>query len=288
MGEPFRPGVKLGGQSKLRLFLKGNDDLVGSLLPVEKANPGGAIRELVRSRCRGACDLELTHESCARSDLLLQQIEADHVPDEVKGLAAQGDGGTAWADMPTRLGTSPVDICVLSLEPDIGRALWRHRETGYLVDPPARWGDDWPAPKRAWFADRFEPVGQIPVEQWKEKFIRLVRILKERTGAHIIVYNCSTFDPGDRVHNYRGVEGGLGLRAHRFNLALIEISALEGISIIDVDRLIGEAGAGRHVLAPLRYSAGGFELIRAEFLRVLEDIGFFESRPLVMQVGQAR
>ena len=127
-------------------------------------------------------------------------------------------------------------------------------------------------------------AGELPERlcQFKENFIRLIKAVKERLDAHIIVYNRSSMDPDDHTHNYHGLEETLALRIHKFNLALMEISVLEGISIIDVDRLTAEfdGRGGRHALKALHFT------ICQEFLRVLEDIGFFENRPLVMQMGR--
>jgi hypothetical protein len=66
----------------------------------------------------------------------------------------------------------------------------------------------------------------------------------------------------------------------------MELSVREGISVIDVERLVAEHGASRHVLQAGRYSPQVNQAICQELLRVLEDIGFFEDRPLVMQVGR--
>jgi hypothetical protein len=122
----------------------------------------------------------------------------------------------------------------------------------------------------------------------KENLARLIRTVKERLDAHVLICNVSTVDPDDQVHNYHGRGDTWALRAHKFNLALMELSVLEGISLIDVERLVAEHGGYRHVLHAGRYSREVHEAIRREFLRVLEDIGFFEDRPLVMQVGRGK
>ena len=78
------------------------------------------------------------------------------------------------------------------------------------------------------------------------------------------------------------------LRLHKLGLALLELSIQEGISLIDVDRQLAELGAQRHVRAAGRYSEEAYQTIGREFVRVLEDIGFFENRPLIQQLGQRR
>jgi hypothetical protein len=158
---------------------------------------------------------------------------------------------------PSRIFTEESDVLVLSLLPEITR--------------PLRQGES-----------------SINVSEFKASFLRLVREMKERQGAHIIAYNCSTYDPKDQTSNYHNVEDTVSLRAHKFNLALIEISIQEGISIIDVDRLIADLSGEKHVTKVFSYSADACQAICREFVRVLEDIGFFEDRPLVPQLGQKR
>jgi hypothetical protein len=125
-----------------------------------------------------------------------------------------------------------------------------------------------------------------PEVQSKENLARLIRGVKERLDAHVLICNVSTVDPQDQVHNYHGRPDTWALRAHKFNLALMELSVQEGISVIDVERLVAEHGASRHVLQAGCYSPQVNQAICQELLRVLEDIGFFEERPLVMQVGR--
>lgn len=122
-------------------------------------------------------------------------------------------------------------------------------------------------------------------DQVAEQLRSVVRALRDRLGAHVLVFNCSTVDPDHRISNYRGLaEEPVSIRAHRLNLALVGLSATEGISIIDVDRVLAELGAGPHVTHVLDYSPEACDAICREVLRVLADYGFFEERPLVMQV----
>ena len=280
--------AKMGGQPVLRVLLKGDDDLADSLL-----GPGGGgrepargLREVVTERYGGAFAVELDREPGARSDLLLQQAEGAAAP-----ASWRGDGMGEWARAalappPTQFLNRPRDVVVLSLQPDLVRTLWRHRESGYLVDPPPGLPEAWGDAQKQWFSGQFAPTGLLPVAEFKENFSRLIRVVKERLGAHVLVFNCSTLDPDDDTCNYHGREDTLALRTHRFNLALMEISMEEGISIIDVERLISEMGGGQHVIGILRYSGAACEEIYQECLRVLADIAFFESRPLIMQVGR--
>jgi hypothetical protein len=123
-------------------------------------------------------------------------------------------------------------------------------------------------------------------DEFRNALQAVVRMLKDDVGCHVIVQNACSVDPDDRTINYHGIEDPLSLRIHRLNLRLLELSMLEGISILDVDRIVAELGAGKHVTKVLDYSAEACEAIARELVRVLADYGFFEQRPLVLQLGR--
>jgi hypothetical protein len=115
----------------------------------------------------------------------------------------------------------------------------------------------------------------------------VIRTLKREVGAHLIFLNASTVDPDDLTSNYHGLrEQTFSLKAHQLDTVLMELSFAHGISIVDADRLLAELGASNHVVGPLSYSPEACRALCAELARILEDYGFFEERPLVMQVGQ--
>ena len=130
-------------------------------------------------------------------------------------------------------------------------------------------------------------TAEIPAQEFKQSLLDQVQRIKQELNAHVIVYNCSSVDPDDKVYNYRGIPDTFQIRVHRANLVLMQISQLEGISIIDVERIVGQLAGDKVVKGPLDYTDEGYAAMGREFLRVLEDIGFFENRPLVMQIGQA-
>jgi hypothetical protein len=177
-------------------------------------------------------------------------------------------------------------VVVFSLQPEVAHTLWRHRQSGYLVYRPPQWPQLATHEQKESFSEQFTPTGLLDVDQFRKNYIALIAAVKDRLDAHTVVFNCSSIDPESHVYNYHGREDDLALRAHKFGLALIELSIQEGISVIDVDRQVAEMGGQRHVVGACRYSDDAYEAIGREFLRVLEDIGFFENRPLIMQVGQ--
>lgn len=281
--------VKMGGEKKtLRIFIQESSDITNSLLSLKQ---GGqkldlGLHDLIHQKYHGLFNLEIIRDPIGRSDLVVQQPGV--IPEELLRYKLDGENSISCQFEPL-LFEEQVDVVVFSLQPEITCPLWRHRQKDALFCPPPDWEKRWTPMQKQWFQEQFSPIGLIQVQQFKENFVRLIRAIKERLHAHIIVYNCSSVDLEDQTYNYYNRQNDvLSLRIHKFNFALIEISTSEGISIIDVDRLIAELGGERHVMKYLSYSKEACYAICLEFQRVLEDIGFFENRPLLMQIGQRR
>lgn len=120
----------------------------------------------------------------------------------------------------------------------------------------------------------------------KADLVAVIDLIKEKVGAHVLVANASTLDPTEEVFNYHDTVGEpISLRAQRLDLMLVGVSHDEGVSIIDIDRKIAELGGAKGVTAMLDYSEAGCETIAVEIVRVMDDYGFFDDRPLVPQLG---
>jgi hypothetical protein len=116
--------------------------------------------------------------------------------------------------------------------------------------------------------------------------VAAIGLIKEKVGAHVLIANASTLDPDHEVFDYHNLsDEPMSLRAHRLDLMLIGVSHSEGISVIDVDRIIAEVGGAKGVTAVLDYSVLGCQAIAAEIVRVIADYGFFDDRPLLAQAG---
>ncbi|MEN8238284.1 MAG: hypothetical protein ABFR53_03670 [Actinomycetota bacterium] len=124
------------------------------------------------------------------------------------------------------------------------------------------------------------------VRRIEADLVAVIDLIKEKVGAHVLVANASTLDPIQSTFNYHDIDDEpVSLRAHRLDLMLVGVSHTEGISVIDVDRKIAELGGVTGVLAALDYSEAGCRIIAEEIVRVIEDYGFFDDRPLLVQVG---
>lgn len=270
---------KMGGKPVLHLLVIGGPDLSCALWGGEEPESRPRhLQGLLDARYEGAFRVEATFEPMPRSDVLLQALAGTEVPEELRPLALVD------ADLVRRLSSAEPDVVAISVQPDIINPGWRHRGTGYLAATPPAPSEDGRDQTEA--PEGFAPLGLLDPDASQANLQRLIRTVKERWGAHLVLLNCSSIDPADQVHTYFGRDDTLAVRIHRFNLALIALSASEGVSVVDVDRIIAELGGDRHVPEALRYSDPACREIAEEFLRVLEDLGFFDERPLVPQIGR--
>ena len=135
---------------------------------------------------------------------------------------------------PSLLLAPDIDVIVFSTQAEITKNLWQSRETGYLVDIYENWEYQLSEVEKQEFQQHFSPTGLLSIEESQTNFSQLVQLLKEKTNAYIICYNCCDFDPSDRTTNYHNIGETLRLRIQKLNLALLKLSIQKGISIIDV------------------------------------------------------
>ena len=279
--------LRMGGKERLRVFLKGNQDLADLIL---SRSHGGQVldqglSDLILDKTDGACRVDIIQEPSGCSDLVVRDMgSATPAVLREQGL----DDVFMKAQFNSRVFSEPdIDLVLFSLHPDVVLSRWRHRGQGYTVGPPSGWEETWSPTQQAWFREEFEPQAPLGPEEFREGLTSFVQEIKDRGGAHIIVLNCSSLDPAAPVYNYHGLdEDTLSVRVHKLNLALMEVSALEGISILDIDRIIAEMGGDEHVSSALQYSPRACQAICREAMVMMDDIGFFEHRPLVMQIGK--
>jgi hypothetical protein len=176
-----------------------------------------------------------------------------------------------------QFGEFPKNVVVLSTGSDLVRTMYRHRQHGYLVDPGGFWQNQLldkvlPDPSVAtWFKENFESIGRISVEEFTGNYERIIRILKEEVGAHVIVYNSLLLDPGNPTHNYQLLKRAPAIRRREFHLALIELSARLDFHILDVDRVLKRQGV-REQVDFAHFSTEGLLPIAAEAYRILKDL----------------
>ncbi len=261
----------------LRLFVKGNRDVMDALLLLQTGSAGVKdVSDPVDWAHRNRFDFQIFHETGARADLILQSL--GEVPAEIYKQGFSRDCDWIVAQFGSRLFDEQIDAVVLAMQPSVVDELWRQREQNYLFCPESGWKDNWSPAQRQWLKDSFLPMGLMQAGEFECGLRLLVQAIREHSNAPVLVFNCSSVDPSDTTFRYGGVVGeSWSVRAQKFNLALVRVSAEEGVSIIDVDRIVGELGAGRHVEEFGRYSEDASRAICRECVRVMEDIGVFQN-----------
>jgi hypothetical protein len=104
------------------------------------------------------------------------------------------------------------------------------------------------------------------------------------TGTRIVAISAATVDPTRTSRAAREQER----TAHELDLVLFELSIAEGISVLDVDRIVAELGGRDHLDGFLDYGTVALDRITAGLVAIVEDYGFLEERPLLPQVGAKR
>ena len=122
-------------------------------------------------------------------------------------------------------------------------------------------------------------------ESFREDFARFVGLVKP-SGATIVAVNGSTVDPSDRVFSYATAPITPPLVIHQYNLELIRLSMLDGISVLDADRVVSQEGGNENVAALFDYGAPVLRVILDELAMILEEYGWFDDRPILAQRGQ--
>jgi hypothetical protein len=260
----------------LRIFARGNVDVRDSLL---WSRVGGelqwnGINEILRVRHPGTV-AKVRHETCSRLDLI--PLPGEQLPGPPPDLARRFPSGAHPLDRQhlTAMYDLPADVVVLSMQSAITNALVRHRREGWLLLPDEL--ETWEPGPLAELKRDFENAGLAPMAEVFSRLERLVPAVEERLGAHVLVYNLSPVVPGERIHSWVGAEESLALRVRRFNLALAELSATLGFSIVDVERICACAGASRVKVDLFHLTAEGYRLVAEEVVRILEERGWFES-----------
>lgn len=256
---------------RLNLLAKGNLDVHDSLhsLVIDGQVRWNGVNTLLRER-KSPVTIRIRHETSTGSEAVLA---ADGiVPEELAGLDLPPLAPYPLAAQFGRtLFEARADAHVLSIQPDVQVELGRHRRGGFLFHPQNL--DHWPALWRDWLAAEFEPTGAPPVDLAMASMRAVIGRLRETSDAPILIYNMSSYIPGETVHCHAGMSDTFATRIRRFNLALVELSRQTGVSIVDVDHLFARHGAAALKSDATHFTAAGCRLVAEEVLRILADHG---------------
>jgi GDSL-like lipase/acylhydrolase family protein len=254
---------------RLTLFAKGNVDVHDSL---HSCRIGGEVRwNGINDVVRGRADvlIRLRHETWTRSDAVLEATGA--VPPEIAERQLPLGTYPAPSQFGTTLFDSKVDAIVLSVLGETATALVRHNRDGFLFYPAD--ADKWSGSDRDWLKAGFTRTELLDVATSMNNFRQIIDRIRARSDVPILIYNVSSIIPGETVHCFQGLGEIYSTRCRRFNLGLADLSEETGVSIIDVDTIIGRAGADKLKLDAMHLTPEGYRLVAEEVVRVLGDLG---------------
>lgn len=257
--------------SRITIFAKGNVDVKDSL---HFSRVGGevqwnGINEILQRR-EPKCRARIIHETAPRAEALQRATGA--IPDIFAGRDLALGAYPLESQFSAKAFDTDADVLVLSIQSDVHASLYRHRSTGALLYPNDLAA--WSTPDRAWLASEFEGLQPAGPDDFLAAWTAIIdRVREKKPDQPILIYNVSASVPGEQVHCHLGLEDIFSTRVRRLNLALIELSQITGISIIDVDAIVAKYGADatKHDYAHL--TAAGYRYVAEEVVRVLEDIG---------------
>jgi hypothetical protein len=253
---------------RLNLFLKGNLDLRDTIhsLTINGKVEWNGVNEIVRARFPGV-RVRARHETWNRSDALLSS--QGMIPEELSYLPLSLGNYSLESQFSHAVFEADADAIIFSIQPDVMSKLMRHKHQKYLLltQPP------YSEVERSLLSDTFESISVLDVKQSMANFAEIIRKCRRDSGAAILIYNLSSIAIGDSVHCYEGLEEGISTRIKTFNLGLIELSRISGISIVDVDAVVARHGADRLKIDTLHLNADGCRLVADEVVRILVDLG---------------
>jgi hypothetical protein len=266
---PQRLPIFGGAVRRLNLFAKGNVDVHDSL---HSCRIGGEVRwnginEIIRARTDSV--VRLKHETWTRSDAILAANGMFPAEIEERGLPlgsypAAGQFSAALFD-------NNADAIILSILGETATTLVKHKSAGYLFYPSE--AEKWSPADRDWLRSEFTRLALLDVATSMSLMRQIIDRIREKSEVPILVYNVSSIVPGETVHSLQGLGEIYSTRCRRFNLGLAEISEELGFAIVDVDSIIGRAGADKYKIDAMHLTPDGYRLVAEEVVRVLDDLG---------------
>jgi hypothetical protein len=179
-------------------------------------------------------------------------------------------------------GEFPKDVIIMGIATDESRQMYRHREHGFIMDPGGWWlNQDLDRVLQDqetvdWFRANFVRIGRLSLEEFKANNTKIVKIVEARLGSKMMFYNTLVLDPASPIHNYQLIKTAHSARRRQFNIALAELSAELGFSVVDVDRILKLTGVDAQVDFA-HFPVDRMKPIGAEVYRILQGIGFTDE-----------
>ena len=253
---------------RIRILAKGNVDIHDSLVfsRVDGQLVWNGINELtkhtgIRARVR--------HQTMSRSDILLQGTR--DIPPELFSIENGPYTFSSQLQSTFFEEAAKSDIVALSIQADLMNAGQRHNDSGtvFYANPPSFASEA--------HTQRFTPISFLAADEAAKHWAEVVLRIRKDSDALIVMFNVSTWIPGENAYSLFGTDETLFERMIKFNLALYELSRTYDVALVDVDRVIAGAGAAEHKIDFIHYTANGHKRIAQEFWRVIEHEGALDA-----------
>jgi hypothetical protein len=247
---------------------------------------------LIRKVLRGTCGIYYDGLNArARADLELQTLQS--LPAEVTDLLIRKLHLTADYFLPrlfeetftleTNEGPEVFEknVIIIHIGADsAGRIVYRHRDTGLLVDPGGGWLKNLEATlgdleSVRWFRQNFVSIGTSALDDFVANFTKIVARLRQRCSPRLLVFNTLLVEPGSLLHTYQLVKNPQSLRWREFSVALYELSRQLDFAVVDLDRILKLAGV-RSQMEFAHFSPEMNWTVGQEIFRILERQGVFD------------
>ena len=233
-------------------------------------------KPFIREHLDGLCAIVRAGEVFeSRSDFLLELYESPPAPEYtapvMRALSLPTQDFESKLFVPgftvpylESLGEFPKSAVIMSINGDATRTLYRHKEHGFSLDPGGWWlrqpmEDVLKNMKKVnYLKENFERVPRLTVDEFRKAFGEVVSLVKEHTGAEVLVFTAASLEPGSQEHNFGLVKHPQHLRRREMNVALYELSRELDFALVDVDAVLKQGGIREQV------DYGHFPLARME------------------------
>ena len=252
-----------------------SDQSLSTVVVVDSADVTGSVgrQGFLQAHLRPAkasdAVVDVRYVQGSRCDIVAQRIAGRnstfdvYVPDDLK----------AWYS--TMVATVEVPdttvLFIMSMSEVVRHDVWRHATSGVLVQPPSDHNETWTDDQNAWLAENFDPA-PLSDEQLAQA-LRSIRHQLTSVAADLVIFNTSTFIPGEKVYWFRqGDLETVSIRAARTNLTVDKLARELDLTLVDVDRVTAELGAGVAVTGPATYSAETLDALADETITIILDL----------------